>query len=88
MKEKINKLLDSRDLDNILLGIHLAYKLPIEDFEELFKQHRKTGYKEYNHYKFCREDIWYIMGRGYIVRTNHAPSIPKISIDITPENYE
>lgn len=88
MIDKINKLLDSKDLDNILVAIQLAYTLPFEDFNGLLVE-RTTGYASHNHYKFRRNNTYYIMVRGHIVNLGHSNAdFFKDSIDITPENYE
>lgn len=87
MIDKINKLLDSKDLDNILVAIQLAYKLPIEDFEGLFVDHRFTGYQQQVNYKFRRNNKWYGMGRGAFIVRDYELKAPAFK-DITPENYE
>jgi len=85
MKDRIKQLLDSKDLDNILIGIQLAYKLPLEEFEELFKW-RKTGYNQRVGFRFRRNNKEYLMGKGailYAMGTNLYKQQ-----DITPEDYE
>lgn len=91
MKKHINKLLNSKNLPDILIGIELAYTLPFEDFKEIFREYRLTGYRELNYYIFKRENLFYAMGRGQLFLATPfdiSNTWGVTWIDLTPKEYE
>lgn len=59
MKEKALKLLNSGNMQDILIGINVSFFLPVEEFLEIFSGNTKYSYKENTFIRFRRGDIDY-----------------------------
>lgn len=70
--DKIHSLLQSTDLNDILIAIAISYQLPFEEFDSLFNEEIKPGILP-NHgkgYYFIRESKIYFMGSDYLGRSD------------------
>jgi len=86
-KERIIQLLESTYVEDIILGVHLSYKLPLDEFKTLY-QHRMLSRPNNvtKHYIFKREGINYIFGRGSFMGITHVPWAYQYT-NLTPEEY-
>lgn len=91
-RSTVERLLQSKDYDDVILAVQLAYKLPIKEFEAIFDIESPVmiGTKDISmkaqYYYFVRNGKRYAMGRSAIVRSDKG-NIDHI-IDLTPEDYE
>ena len=89
-KERIIKLLESKHLDDILIGVQLSYKLPFKEFKALYDRRRvNLQNSPALYYRFWREGIKFGFGNAGFLTINwdeyyNEPHI----IDITPENID
>jgi len=97
MKYKIERLLQSSHLDDIVIAINLAYSLPFEEFDAFFDRIVPVGIVNRGKpYYFIRNGKIYFWGDAYLGRVPcdcYGPSdltdnrLSKY-IDLTPDNYE
>lgn len=89
--DKVDKLLSNKRLDDILIGVALAYKLSSEDFRRLFYEDRETNIDNKPlYYRFQRDGINYGFGNACFVTYNNFPDDSRIEdrVDITPEEFK
>lgn len=88
MKEKILALLDSTHLNDILIAIQLAYKLPFEEFDEIFDKTTRTQVTPEECYYFIRANKIYFWGSAYLGRSEaDGPDYESLCKRLDPSEY-
>jgi len=92
-KDKVLRLLKSRVLEDVLLGVNLAYSLPSDEFHEIFES-RDVQLGTYGslYYTFYRDNKRYIFGCGRISLlnsfVNYESLFEEFNNDITPKDFK
>lgn len=88
--KRIQELLKSHVLEDVLLAVNLAYTLPSEDFHEIF-QSKSVDLGHYGSlfYTFYRDKKRYIFGCGKIleVTLKFGDYFDEFNNDLTPEGF-